>query len=84
MSNDYQSGAIGKDEFVDRTLATLAELRREAPDEATPVAELIAAYAASHSLEPVPVPDGAGFVETLGPPPAAQTVRPRERRPEDT
>lgn len=83
LAIDFHSRTISRDEFVDHTLATLAELRREAPDEATPVAELIAAYAASHPLEPVPVPEGAGFVETLGPPPAVQPLRSRERRPED-
>jgi hypothetical protein len=38
-----------------------------------PAAELLAALADSHPIEPVPVPEGAGFVEALGRPP---TVRP--------
>jgi hypothetical protein len=84
LAMDYRLGAIGRDEFVDGTLAALAELRREVPDEATPVAELIAAYAAAHPFEPVPVPDGAGFAETLGPPPAVQPLRSRERGPGGT
>jgi hypothetical protein len=84
LAMDYRSRAIGRDEFVDGTLAALAELRRDAPEEATPVAELIAAYAAADPFEPVPVPDGAGFAETLGPPPAVQPLRDRERNPEGT
>lgn len=68
----YQSGVIAKDEFIDRSLSTLTALRREQPEEATPVAEFVAAYADSHPIEPVPVPDDASFVETIGPPPVVQ------------
>jgi len=81
---DYAADAIARDAFVDGTLDVLAELRRESPDEAIPVAEFIAAYADSHAVDPVPVPDGAGFVEAIGRPPAVQSARGPVRRPEET
>lgn len=80
---DYVSDAITRNAFVDGTLDALAELRRKFPDEAIPVAEFIAAYADSHAVDPVPVPDGAGFVEAIGRPPAVQPARSPGRRPEE-
>jgi hypothetical protein len=71
---DYRSQRIGREEFLDTTLESLAALRREQPDDALPAAELLAALADSHPIEPVPVPEGAGFVETLGRPPAVQRM----------
>ncbi|MDP6980258.1 MAG: hypothetical protein QF570_16930 [Myxococcota bacterium] len=74
LTHEHESDLIDKDEFIDHNLDILSELRREEPDEATPVAEFMAAYADSHPFEPVPLPGDAGFVETIGRPPAVQRI----------
>ncbi len=74
LANDYERHLIDKDEFVDTSLDILAELRRDEPEESIPVAEFIAAWADTHPFEPVPLPDDANFVETIGRPPAVQRI----------
>ncbi len=74
LTHEHESDLVDKDEFIDHSLEILSELRREEPEEATPVAEFIAAYADSHPFEPVPLPGDAGFVETIGRPPAVQRI----------
>lgn len=75
VSGQYRSGTLHKDAFVDRTLDILSELRREEPDEAGSVQEFIASVADSNLLEPVALPDGAEFIETIGRPPAVQGLQ---------
>jgi len=74
LAHEHETDSISKNEFVEQSLETLAELRREQPDAAAPVAEFIAAYADTHPFEPVPLPDDASFVETIGRPPAVQRI----------
>lgn len=72
LAADHVAGGLRKQAFVDDSLEVLLALRERMPEQAVPAAEFVAAYADSHPIEPVPVPEGAGFVETIGRAPAVQ------------